>query len=85
LNETLRINGEAIVTNDKELLELAIHDGKAPQLGILNTRDDHHFNHARSGILCTFLIKIENIDIKNPSAATWLNLTHYKKAISIVM
>jgi PPOX class probable FMN-dependent enzyme len=35
LNETLRINGEAIVTNDKELLELAIHDGKAPQLGIL--------------------------------------------------
>lgn len=50
MNETLRINGDAYLTNEDELLEKLAHQGKAPKLGIIVDIKQTYFHCAKAFI-----------------------------------
>ena len=50
MNETLRINGEAVITNDERLLAKVAHKGKSPTLGIILNIEQVYFHCAKAFI-----------------------------------
>jgi PPOX class probable FMN-dependent enzyme len=50
MNETLRINGKALITNDKKLLAKVAHKGKQPTLAIIMDIEQVYFHCAKAFI-----------------------------------